>query len=306
MRKKVAGILSIILAFSLIFSLAACGKKDEKETTTTDNTTLVDEPTVFGETTADQSDETTDPFAESTDPSDETTNTSDETPLTTGATTANPSSAPRTAAEIVAYYNTAANKAKKEKPAYTLTTTNVIGAITSPNSLIEGLAKQITPLFPTDPLPTVSVKKGDGSTLPVVGQSYGGKVEVSSLKNKGGAVCIDKGSYYEITLNFKDEKLNSLPTDVTKVRHGQAFNLLTQKLVDDELVKFKALVTLPKFAPTYNGCYVKCKIEKSTGNILSATYYCVNNSDVEAKLKVGNPIKANIHFGNKEEFVFSY
>ena len=300
MKKTITGILSIILVFALVFSLAACGKKDNDTTTTNGETTTVEDITVQDDTTI--FDETTIIDDETTQPIDETTGPSGET----AAPTASPSSVPTTPAEIVAYYNAAANKAKKNKPAYTLTTTNVIGDITSPNSLVEGLAKQIVPLFPTDPLPTVSVKKGDGSTLPVKGQNYGGKVEVSSLKSSNGAILVDKGSYYEITLNFKDEKLNTLPTDVTKIRHGQAFNMLTQKLVDDELDKFKALVTLPKFAPTYHDCYVKCKIEKSTGNMLSATYYCVNNSDVEAKLKVGNPIKVNIHFGNKEEFIFSY
>ncbi|NLX93824.1 MAG: hypothetical protein GXZ02_08190 [Clostridiales bacterium] len=296
MKKNFTGILSILLAFSLFFSLAACGK-DEKETTTAAATTVADETTTVEETTLDS--ETT--VAEETTLPEETTQPGVESTDTTGQTT----SAPITAAEIVAYYNTAANKAKKDKPAYTLTTTNIIGDITSSSGLIEGLAKKVVPMFPTDPLPTVSVEKGNGSTLPVVGQNYGGKVEVSSLLDKNGATCVDKGSYYEITLKFKPEKLNGLPTDVTKIRHGQAFNMLTQQLVDNETDKFKIIVKIEKFAPNYHDSYVKCAIDKATGNMLSGTYYCVNNSDVVAKVGFST-IDANIFFGNKEEFTYKY
>lgn len=303
MKKKFTGILSILLAFSLIFSLAACGKdkKDEEETTTSVETTVSDENTMPDETTEMPSDETT------TQLTDETgTAPSGETASNTDATTANPSSAPKTVAEIVAYYNAAANKAKKEKPAYTLVTTNIIGDITSSSSLLEGIAKRVVPMFSEDLIPTtVNVKKGDGSSLPVKDQNYGAKVEASSLTAKNGAICIDKGSYYEITLNFKPEKLNSLPVDVTKIRHGQAFNMLTQKLVDDETDRFKAIVKIVKFAPEYHDCYVKCKIEKATGNILSGTYECVNNSDVEAKIGF-TTFDVNIFFGNREEFTFKY
>ncbi len=301
MKKNFTGILSIILAFSLIFSLAACGK-DEKETTTSVETTVSDETTMPDETTTTPSDETTTALADETT----TENPSGETVSNTVATTAAPSTAPKTVAEIVAYYNAAANKAKKEKPAYTLVTTNIIGDITSSSGLLEGIAKRVVPMFSEDLVPTtVNAKKGDGSSLPVKDQNYGGKVEVSSLTAKNGAICVDKGSYYEITLNFRPEKLTSLPTDVTKIRHGQAFNMLTKKLVDDETDKFKAIVKIVKFAPEYHDCYVKCKIEKATGNILSGTYYCVNNSDVEAKI-IAATFDVNIFFGNKEEFTFKY
>lgn len=296
MKKKLTGLLFILLAFSLFFSLAACGK-DEKETTTTAETTVADETTTVEETTLDS--ETT--VAEETTLPEETTQAGAEPTATTGHTT----SAPTTPAEIVAYYNAAANKAKKDKPAYTLVTTNIIGDITSSSGLIEGLAKRVVPMFPTDPLPMVTVKKGDGSSLPVKDQNYGGKVEVSSLLDKNGAVCVDKGSHYEITLNFKPEKLNGLPTDVTKIRHGQAFNMLTQQLVDKETDKFKIIVKIETFAPNYHDSYVKCTIDKATGNMLSGIYYCVNNSDVVAKVGFST-IDANIFFGNKEEFTFKY
>lgn len=298
MKKRLTGIFSFMLALTLIFSLAACGK-DEKETTAVAETTVADETTVQDETTT--LEQTTTVGDETTLPAGETT-----TARTTDTTTANPSAVPKTPAEIVNYYNTAANKAKKDKPAYTLVTTNIIGDITSSSGLLEGIAKRVVPMFSEDLVPTtVTVKKGDGSTLPVRDQNYGGKVEVSSLLDKNGANCVDKGTYFEITLNFKPEKLDTLPTDVTKIRHGQAFNMLTKELVDNETDSFKAIVKIEKFAPEYHDCYVKCKIEKATGNILSGTYYCVNNSDVEAKVGF-TTFDANIFFGNKEDFTFNY
>lgn len=294
MKKKMSGLFAIMLVLSFVFSFAACGKKDETkttapgETTATQDTTAPELTTVEGETTA----------------LEETTATGETTAVGETTTAVNPAAVPTTPAEIVAYYNTAANKAKTDKPGYTLVTTNIIGEITSSYGLIQSLANRVVPMFSTDPV-TTTVPKGDSSSFPVKSQSYGGKVEVSSLKASGGAVIADKGTYYEITLNFKDEKLSDLPVDVTKVRHGQAFNLLTKQLVDDEIQKFSWIVKIEKFSPNYTGCYVNCKIDKATGNLLSGTYYCVNNSEVEAKVGF-TTFDANVFFGNKEEYKLNY
>lgn len=293
MKKKISGLLAIMLVLSFVFSFAACGKKDDVQTTAPGETTTIADTTAPEVTTAEG--ETT---------TIEATTAEGDTTAVGETTTAGTLKAPSTAAEIVAYYNAAANKAKADKPGYTLTTTNVIGEITSSYGLIQSLAGRVVPMFSTDPV-TTTVAKGDSSSFPVKDQSYGGKVEVSSLKDSGGAVIADKGTYYEITLNFKDEKLNDLPTDVTKVRHGQAFNLLTKQLVDDEIQKFSWIVKIVKFSPNYTGCYVKCKIDKATGNLLSGTYYCVNKSDVEAKVGF-TTFDANVFFGNKEEYKLNY
>lgn len=236
-------------------------------------------------------------------PSEQETTAEGDTTVPDGETTTNEqgAKAPSTVAEIVAYYNAAANKVKVDKPGYTLTTTNVIGEITSSSGSIEWLAGQIVPRFSTDPVVTTA-PKGDNGKFPVKGQSYGSKLEPSSLKN---ATIIDKGTYYEIKMNFKDEKLSDLPKDITKTKHGQAFNVLSYDEVYNETDKFKAFANIQSFAPTYSGSYIQCKIEKSTGNLLEAIYYCVNTSVIKAKA-LGANIDANVPFGNKEAYKLNY
>ncbi len=297
MKKTVIGLMAIVLTASFLFTLSACGNK-KNDTTTAAATTAENDSVSQNITTA----------AEQTTAvqvaTGETTTTAGTTSVAGETTTKAGTTAPVTAAEIVSYYNAAANKAKADKPGYTLVTTNVIGDITSSYGSIQWLAGKVVPMFSTDPI-TTTVSKGDSSLFPVKGQSYGGKVEVSSLKDTNGAVIADKGTAYEITLNFKDEKLSDLPSDVTKVRHGQAFNLLTKDLVNVEIESFSWIVKIVKFAPTYTGCYVNCKIDKATGNLKNATYYCVNKSDVEAKVGF-TTFDANVFFGNKEEYTLNY
>jgi hypothetical protein len=291
MKKSFTAFIAIIMTLSLVFSFAACGKKDETkttapgETTTIGDTSAPEDTTIEGETTT----------------LEETTAVGETTQVGETTTAAPGKSAPSTTAEIVAYYNAAANKVKTDKPGYTLTTTNVIGEITSSSGLISGLAGRIVPMFSTDPVVTTA-PKGDNGIFPVKGQSYGSKLEASSLKN---ATIVDKGSVYEITLNFKDEKLPDLPADITKTRHGQAFNVLSSDDVYKETDKFKLIARVESFAPTYSGSYIKCKIEKSTGNLSEATYYCVNTSVIKAKVGFSN-IDATVPFGNKEVYKLNY
>ncbi|MEI6578049.1 MAG: Ig-like domain-containing protein, partial [Eubacteriales bacterium] len=160
---------------------------------------------------------------------------------------------PTTIADIVSYYNLASNKAKKDKPGFTLVTTNIIGKITSSSGFIQSVAGTVVGMFNTKP--TIStVAKGSNGDLPVQGQSYGSKLLPGSLKS---ATCVDKGSVYEITLNFKDEKLSALPTDPTKTNHGQALNVLSASDISVQTDKFKAIVKVQQFAPTYTGSYIR-------------------------------------------------
>lgn len=297
MKKKLIVILALVLAVSTMLTFAACNRGGKDDPTTTaavedttaegDTTAVTEEPTSEGDTTAVTDEPTSE--GDTTAPDGETTTNKE------GA------KAPSTVAEIVAYYNAAANKVKADKPGYTLTTTNVIGNITSSSGLIEGLAGRIVPMFSTEPAVTTT-PKGDNGKFPIKGQNYGSKLEASSLKN---ATIIDKGTYYEIKMNFKDEKLADLPKDITKTKHGQAFNVLSYDEVYNETDKFKLIAKVESFAPTYSGSYIQCKIEKSTGNLLEATYYCVNTSVIKAKVGFST-IDATVPFGNKEAYKLNY
>ncbi len=362
MKRVLTAILSVILVFALVFSLAACGKKADNTTSTsaarTDEQTTNEESNAphplnaemirialaaaglsdwdgdYKSLTEDQKEGISKYYAEKGKtvefkedgiyfaeelPSEDVSEGLSETDTTaadlsdttadngtTAATTAPADKKPETPAEIAAYYNAAANKVKKESPKYDLVITNIIGNITSSSKFINGLIKQIVPMFSTDPanFNQDNAQSSANTGIPVYKQNYGGKVEASSLKS---ATCVDKGSYYEITMKFKDEKLSALPTQaqVPNTRHGQAFNMLTKEIVDNETVKFKAIAKLDTFAPTYHDSYVVARIEKATGRMLYTELECRNTSDVVAKI-VGASLDVSVEFGNNQKFTYKY
>jgi hypothetical protein len=150
---------------------------------------------------------------------------------------------------------------------------------------------------------TTTVAKGSNGDLPVQHQNYGSKLVPSSLKS---ASCIDNGSYYTITLNFKDEKLSALPTDPTKTNHGQALNVLSASDISVQTDKFKTFVTIQEFAPTYSGSYINCTIDKATGHLKTATYYLNTIATVKAKPPIFSAVTATVPFGIKNAYTLKY
>ncbi len=305
MKKKITSILAIISIFALIFSLAACGKKVDDPTSTSTSAAETNAQTTNEDTTAElPSEDVSEDISETAGETDTTANDTDDTTASGDKTTsANANKAPETFDEIAAYYNAAANKVKKENPKYTMVLTNIIGDITSSNGLINSVIPKVVPMFSTEP-ETFTQDTVKDTGIPVYGQNYGGKVQASSLSK---ATCSDKGSYYEIRMDFKEEKLSSLPTkaSVPNTRHGQAFNVLVKEIVDDQVSSFSWIVKLSTFAPTYKDSYVVAHIEKSTGRMLYTELKCTNNSSVEAKIGF-TTIDAQVYFGNNQKFTYKY
>ncbi len=300
MRKKPIRLLAMLLALSFVFTLAACGDEKEELTTTPANGETTTAAEVIDADTSTTDAGTTDPN-ESTEPSETETGTEsttgDDTTTGTNTVTTKPSK-PTTVAEIVAYYNAAANKVRSGEATYSLKTTNIIGKITSPNSGIEGLANRIVPMFDQKP----AVSENPAGEFPVKGQSYGSKLQPVAIK-QADCIDIDKGSVYEITLKFKDEQLSDLPADPSKTNHGKALNVLKADQVYEQTNKFEFLVAIESFVPKYSGSYIKCTVDKATGNMKTATFYHNTIATVTAKPLVGKRIVATVPFGIKQEFV---
>lgn len=303
--KKITRVLSVIVVLLLVISVTSVFKlfknspAAETETTTQEvsGETTVEDTTAPAETTA--AVETT---AEGETTTEGQTTAQNET-TTLGQTTVKPDAKPTTMEEIVAYYNAAANKVRKDKPGFTKVNQAEIGEITSPSSTIQGIAKAVIPMFSGAQKPTTTtVNKGGSGDFPVKGQSYGSKLQASYLSS---ATCKDKGSYYEITMKFKDEKLADLPADPAKTRHGSAMNVLSAAEVYDQTDKFKSIVKVTKFAPTYSGSYIECTIDKATGNMKSVTFYFRTIANVVAKPLVGT-IEASVPFAIRDTYTLKY
>lgn len=299
MRKKPLRLLALLLALSFVFTLAACGDEKKEPATTQANgeTTTAAEVIDADTSTTGESSTGAD---ESTEPSETVTGgeTTDGT-NTVPSTSATKPGKPTTIAEIVAYYNKAANNVRDSKASYSLTTTNIIGKISSSSSGIEGLANRIVPMFDQKPTPS---DKPEGE-FPVKGQSYGSKLQPSAIQQ---ANCVEKGSTYEITLKFKDEQLNDLPKDPSKTNHGKALNVLTAGQVYEQTDKFAFIIAIKSFVPKYSGSYIECTIDKSTGHMKEATFYHNTIATVTAKPVIGSAITATVPFGIKQDFVIKH
>ncbi|MEI6578833.1 MAG: hypothetical protein WCN92_05145, partial [Eubacteriales bacterium] len=87
--------------------------------------------------------------------------------------------------------------------------------------------------------------------------------------------------------------------------HGQALNVLSASDISVQTDKFKAIVKVQEFAPTYTGSYIKCTVDKATGNLKTATYYLNTQASVKAKLGF-SVLDASVPFGIKNAYTLKY
>lgn len=307
--QKTFRIAALLIAVIMCISFAACGGKDDETTTLADETT-VDEVI---DTTADA--EPVDATADTSPVSDSTleaTILEGETTIavstlpgetTVAPTTAASTAKPVTTAEILSYFNKAANAVKTDKPGFTKKTNNVIGKITSSNSLIESLAGKVVPMFPTEGDPVTVAKGASHNSFPVAGQSWASKLDASAVSS---ATCTESGNFYTITIKMKEEKLNDLPKNPLATKHGTAMTVLSASEVYEQTDKIpSALVKITSFAPTYSGSYITCKINKTTGKMVSATYYFSTIASAGAKV-FGGSLTATVPFAIKDNYTIKY
>ena len=143
--KKTTKLLALLMALVLCLSFAACGGKEEPETTTVPDevTEAVDATTVADETTAAEGDTTA---ADETTAAEETTAAdAEETTAAEGETTTEAAAKkPETTAEVVAYFNTAVNKVKTNaKSVQQKYVNNYLAASATVPSVLNGVYKML-------------------------------------------------------------------------------------------------------------------------------------------------------------------
>ncbi len=128
MKKQVFRLSALLLCLILVFTLGACKGKTEEESSNLDvansadpeNILPSDESTPPASEMGTQGEENTDANPSETAGQNGTTAAQKDNGKTTEPTIkAQQDSQPKTTAEIVAYYNKAANKLKTDKPGYT-------------------------------------------------------------------------------------------------------------------------------------------------------------------------------------------
>jgi hypothetical protein len=220
-------------------------------------------------------------------------------PTTTQAPTTVP--APSSVAEIVAYYNRAANQVKTRKPGMTYQKRTKIEAenISSQSTLVNiakpflDIAKDLysdwsNPIF-------VPAGTDHDNDFVVVGQTWASRLEADWVDS---ATCTQDEDRYVIEIRLKTEDVPELPEDGTSTRHGQVYRAFTVAEIADGAKNVG--VNIERFACKYIGSYVRCEVDIKSGQMKRAHFYNYAETDVSASF--GITIQATIPLIQETEY----
>ena len=196
---------------------------------------------------------------------------------TTGAESAKPSSK----AEIVAYFNEAANRVKTEKPG--LTKTEKISFQIEGGGAVAGIASQVQKALKSvlNPDP-VTVKKGEShnAAFPVENQSWASRLSPNAVAS---ASCEEKSNAYAITIRMKQEHISyEQARQPLQTAHGQVADILQTSEIEEQMAGLSWLVTLHDVDQTYTGTVITCTIDKQSGRMRAAQYHIVSRAAIRA------------------------
>lgn len=215
--------------------------------------------------------EPTEAPTESENPTEATTDKANEEKPTQGNKDQN--KAPKTTAEIVAYYNKSANKVKTNAKKVTRNWEDLHSddEYLEVPSALQTIAKTLMNTFlKKDETPLVwSTKEDIIANYPVKGKTFVSNAKESDISK---ATCTDDGKYYNITLKFKN------CTDPQGTGCDAAFNIMRAEDV------YEAASVVQSFSVDYRDAVIECKIDKATGNLVWAKYTLPMIMHVTAKV----------------------
>ena len=211
-----------------------------------------------------------------------------------------------TAADVVAYFNTAINKVKPNAKKITLNK-----EVNSPAGSIEGnLPKTLTNM--ADSLIAKNMGEKDLSTLdpgmvnattvaqknamfPVENESWSSKLTADDVAKFD---VKDNGNSYTITLYIKDDE-PSTSTAHGQGHNGKVFSVIMPSIVTDNAGPAASVIKDVKTG--HKNGYVKVNVDKDTGNVTSATYYFEWTLSLKA---IGAQV--SIPFGLQKDFTIAW
>ncbi len=190
-----------------------------------------------------------------------------------------------TPAEIVAYFNKSANKVKTDAVKVTRNWEDLHAdnEYLEVPSALQAIGKTLmTTFLKKDETPLVWSTKDDIiANFPVKGQTF---VSNTTEADIAEATCEDDGTYYNIKLKYKE------CTDPTGTGCDSAFNIMR---ADDV---YEAASMVQNFSVKYYDAVIECKIDKATGNMVSATYTLPMIMQVTAKVIVSIDAQVGMTF----------
>ena len=276
MAKK---ILAILLALTFVFAFAACGGKGDEETTTAPVETTADPFAEVEDTTA-AIEDTTVAIEDTTAAVEDTTVAAVEDTTVAGETTAAETTeaakaAPQTKAEIVEYYNTAINSAKKNSKSIHSNYMKhaVAGEITGIPKALDSIGQSLIKdnMGEDDSKKNVTWTSAEDKNafFPVENETWASKLTADDVKE---AKLVEKDGKYIIRITTKDDPRSE------SYKHGsghapKAFNVVLPGIIDGYIPGVvKSMFSVGTVATAYPASTVQVTVDAATGNVLSANY----------------------------------
>lgn len=194
----------------------------------------------------------------------------------------------KTPAQIVAYFNQAANGVKTGKPGLDVKRATTMTLPGFPGGNIE-------PGVSND---SATYKKGTNlkNVFPVYGEDWSSKLTANGVKS---AVCTQDGGKYKILIALKDE-VNPNPKTSA---HGQCFGVLDPKELEEAMAGSDG--SCKNLSTTYSGSKISAVIDVKTGRMLSAKYYMRMN--LRATMVSGAfQMPVNMQMDDVQEFTMTW
>ncbi len=252
MKKNFKAIIASILVFSMVFALSSCKQDPEPETTTT----TASAATTSALTTVSATTVQTETLQSTT------------AATTVAGTTAGPAETQSTAPvngnisqsllpdnytkeQALELFNTALNKVKTEKPAFTKE--HVIKLETFETSVANTIVNLLKPVLFPEKLITTNVSKGENcdAVFPVEDKTFASRVTMSDIQD---ITVTKEGENYVLTVTMPETTNPENGDDA----YGRIFKCKTRQDAKDEYAeKVKAKIDLNKVTMRFNNCSAK-------------------------------------------------
>ncbi|MCL2445383.1 MAG: hypothetical protein FWD06_01260 [Oscillospiraceae bacterium] len=285
MKKAMAKVIAVILTVMSLTPLAACGFTSDPSYAHETLPVMLDLPVVTQETTTEQPTTT------------EYITTTTETTTTTAAPT------PQTVAEIVAFYNTAANRVKTNRPGYSLTDRTIIDdrLVEVPwafRAIAPGVIRMTQNLWGAWSEPEVVARGTNHDDFFAEGQSWASRLQPGWVQS---ATLQQVGQEYHITIAMHDEHVPVLPHDGSTTHHGQVMKVFTHADIMEGVENLLGIDILAWDA-LYSGSYLQARVCSRTHNLLHVRFFI--NATVHTQIRTIG-ITSNVTLPIAQEYVFT-
>ncbi|MCL2531722.1 MAG: hypothetical protein FWE40_06155 [Oscillospiraceae bacterium] len=287
-KTMMKALIAVLIAALSMSALAACGRNpqpyDEHQTL----------PVMLYANTTTQAYYITIEYTQTTT---EHTTTTEQTETTTVAPT------PQTVAEIVAFYNAAANRVKTDRPGFsqtdrTIINENLVEVPWAFRAIAPGIIRMTQNLWGAWSEPEVVVPGANHNAFFAEGQTWSSRLQAGWVQS---ATLQQVGQEYHIRIALRDEQVPVLPHDGTTTRHGQVMKVFTHADIMEGVDNLLGIDILAWDA-LYSGSYLQARVCSQTHNLLHVRFFL--NATVHAQIRTIG-ITSNVTLPIAQEYVFT-